>query len=341
MPAIYPSLFVLLLISAVQPSGFAQKTGAGETNTTGQLKSVRQFSSAQDVRGPWHPVLNKTLDILAGPKEGEPAPPSTLQEPVALTTDSMHRVLVTDAKGFVHIFDFLHGEYSHLQGGDLRSPSGIATDRQDNVYVSDASLRTVLIYSPKEKFIRYLKKPNGNESYFDTPRGIAVDADSEHIYVCDTARHMIIMLDKKGRVLATFGKRGGGTGPGEFKSPTQVVATGGELFVLDSGNGRVQILDLRGHFRKAITIVDAPRSAGLAVDRDKNIYVSDAELNRLQVFNHDGRLLYSFGQSGPAVEQLEGISGLWVDSGHCLYGIDSKNKRVQLFQIGEKDAGGC
>jgi hypothetical protein len=35
-----------------------------------------------------------------------------------------------------------------------------------------------------------------------------------HIYVCDSRRHMIIMLDKKAHILGHFGKRWGGMGPG-------------------------------------------------------------------------------------------------------------------------------
>jgi DNA-binding beta-propeller fold protein YncE len=339
MPTRRALSLVLLLSAAALPVSPAQSKG--EKRSTAQLSFVRQFSSAEDVRGPSHPILNKTVDILAGPKEGQSAAPSALQEPIAVTTDSMHRVLVTDAKGFVHVFDFILGEYFHLQGGDLRSPLGIATDAEDNVYVSDTSLHTVLIYGPKGKFIGYLKKLRGNESYFDTPRGIAVDPGSEHVYVCDTTRHMVIMFDKKGHALATFGKRGGGTAPGEFRFPTGIVATADELFVLDSGNARVQILDLRGHFRKEIRVVDTGRNVALAVDKDKDIYVSDPDLNWLQVFSHDGQALYTFGQSGSGVGQFEGISGLWVDSGHCLYVVDRTNKRVQLFQIGGQDGGNC
>jgi len=332
---------ILLLLSNAAPPLSSPQPKSGE-RSSGRLGFVRQFSSAHDVSGPSHPILNKTVDILAGPKEEQSAAPSALQEPAAVTTDSVHRIFVADVKGVVHVFDFVRGEYSHLEGGDhLRSPLGIATDTEDNVYVSDSGLRTVLIYGPKGKFIRYLKKARGNESYFDTPRGIAVDPGLGHIYVCDASRHMVIMLDKQGRVLATFGKRGGGTAPGEFRFPTEVVARGDELFVLDSGNARIQILDLRGHFRKEITVFDVVHSTGLAVDKDGNIYVSDPELNRLQVFNDDGQLLYWFGQGGAGIGQFDGISGLWVDSGHCLYVADGKNKRVQLFQIGGQGAGSC
>jgi sugar lactone lactonase YvrE len=149
------------------------------------------------------------------------------------------------------------------------------------------------------------------------------------------------MLDKKGRVLSRFGKRGGGNGPAEFKYPTQVAAAGDEIVVLDSGNYRIQILDLHGHFRKEIRFSDASNRAGLAVDNDKNIYVTDPQLDRLQVFSRDGQSLYDFGQIGPEPGHFRGISGAWVDSGHCLYVVDTYNKRVQLFQISGPDPSRC
>jgi hypothetical protein len=163
---------------------------------------------------------------------------------------------------------------------------------------------------------------------------------TEHIYVCGTPRHMIIILDKKGHVLATLGKRGGGTAPGEFNNPTQVVSTAREIVVLDAGNSRVQILDQRGHFQREIPLAYVGYRAALAVDGEDNIYVNP-ELDRLQVFDANGQLLYSFGEHGTGAGQFNGISGAWVDAGHCLYLVDTNNKRVQLFQIAGVGAGGC
>jgi DNA-binding beta-propeller fold protein YncE len=210
-----------------------------------------------------------------------------------------------------------------------------------SISISDSNLQTIFVYDSAGKFTHYLKKARGHESYFDTPRGIAVDPATEHIYVCDTGRHMVIALDAKGRVLARFGKRGGGSGPGDFRFPSQVVASGDEIIVLDSGNFRLQILDGQGQFRKEIRLAAANQGAGLAMDGDRNIYVSDPELNRVQVFNHDGKLLYDFGQPGSDAGQFKGMSGLWIDSGHCLYVADSYNKRVQLFQIAGIDSVRC
>ena len=78
------------------------------------------------------------------------------------------------------------------------------------------------------------------------------------------------------------------------------------------------------------------------MDGAGNIYVSDPQLNHVQVFSHDGQLLYTFGETGTGVGQFNGVSGLWVDSGHCLYAADTNNKRVQLFELGPlPSSGGC
>ncbi len=69
---------------------------------------------------------------------------------------------------------------------------------------------------------------------------------------------------------------------------------GGELFVLDAGNTRIQILDTAGHFRRTIYLVNASRRTGLALDNQGNIYVSDPVLNQIQVFSREGRRLYTF-----------------------------------------------
>jgi DNA-binding beta-propeller fold protein YncE len=307
-----------------------------------RLRFVREFASAQDVKRA-HPVVERTLDIIAGQKPDEPHS-DVLQTPYAVTTDPEHRVFVTDVvAGKVHIFDFCRSKYSVLQDGGerLRRPVGVAADGKGNVYVTESDARAILVYDAKGKFRRYLKESRGSESYFEAPWGIAIDPATGRIYVCDSPRHMVIVLDRKGRVLDRFGKRGGGTGPGEFRYPTQVVASGGELMVLDSGNHRVQILDVRGHFRGEIKVGYTDDRTGLAVDNERNIYVTDTVLNRVRVFNHDKQLLYEFGRSGKKASEFNGASGMWVDSGHSLYVVDARNKRIQAFQIDGQGAGGC
>jgi DNA-binding beta-propeller fold protein YncE len=341
----HQAIILLLLILVAGISGaHAQNAGSGaaNTNASNPLRFVRQFSSAQDVRRGLPPIVNRSLDIIAGAKEKEPVL-EALQHPFGVTTDSSQRIWITDpGAGAVHIFDFVHSKYAVLQDPNhLRSPLGIAADRDGNIYVTDIGAGNVFVYDSAGKFMPSLKPSRGHESYFESPWGIAVDPVTERIYVCDAARHMVIALDRKGHVLAHFGPRGGGRGPAEFRYPTQVAVAGDEIAVLDSGNARVQILDAQGHFIREIGLTGTNKRAGLAIDNKKNVYVTDPELNRLVVFNHDGDRLYDFGEIGDQPGQFSGISGIWVDSRNCLYVVDSQNKRVQLFQIDRSDSAGC
>lgn len=310
--------------------------------TAANLTFVRAFSSADDVRGPLHPVLDKTLDIIAGPKD--PAPRvEALHSPSAVTTDSNDRIFVADPNAkTVHIFDFVHSKYGILEGGSdrLSSPLSLAVDGQDNLYVIDQGSRTILVYDSAGKFRRSLGKLSGGESYFESPAGIAIDLTTGHIYVCDTRRHMVVIMSDQGQLVGKVGKRGGGDQPGEFKLPTRVVAMAGELFVLDAGNARVQILDAAGRYRRSVNLAYADHRTGLAVDKQGRIYVSDPVLNQIKVFSHEGQPMYIFDPSTIKGANFSHPSGMWAQGG-CLYVVDSRSNRVGLFQIGGVDGPQC
>jgi DNA-binding beta-propeller fold protein YncE len=71
----------------------------------------------------------------------------------------------------------------------------------------------------------------------------------------------------------------------------------------------------------------------LALDAQKNIYVSNLQLDSIDVFTYAGHFLYRFGGIGTASGEFSRPSGMWVESGNRLYVADMNNKRVQLFEI--------
>jgi len=305
------------------------------------LSFVRAFSSADDLGA--HPILNRALDIIAGPKEPETRV-DVLQSPSALTTDSNHRIFVADPDAkTVHVFDFIHSKYSRLAGGGGHpvTPISLAVDGRDNLYVADRSSRTVLIYDSAGKFSGYLGKLNGGESYFESPASIAIDRTTGRTYVSDTLRHMVIITDNRGGLIHKIGKRGGGDQPGEFKLPGQVVVGGGELIVLDVGNKRIQIFDTAGYFRRSINLTWADNRTGLALDEQGNIYVSDPDLNEIRVFRQEGQLLYILDLGTIEGTDFSHPLAMWVDAGYCLYVVDSQSNRVGLFQISGQHARQC
>ena len=309
-----------------------------------RLSFVRAFSSADEVRRE-HPIVGLTLDILAGHKDPETRV-DALQSPSAVTTDSTHRIFVADpGANVVHVFDFIHSKYSRLErggGGDRPvTPISLAVDGRDNLYVADRNSRTVLIYDSAGKFRGYLGKVNGGESYFESPASITIDRATGRIYVSDTLRHMVIIMDDRGRLITKIGKRGGGDQPGEFRLPGQAVVSGGELFVIDAGNARIQILDTAGQFRRTINLPWADNRTGLAVDSRGNIYVSDPVLDQIRVYDHEGQSLYIFDPGTIKGANFSHPLGMWVDEGYCLYVVDSQRNRVGLFQISGQNAREC
>jgi len=149
---------------------------------------------------------------------------------------------------------------------------------------------------------------------------------------------MVVMLDADGNILARIGSGASGSGAGEFAAPTDVVVRGQELFVLDSQNYRIQVLDLAGHFRGSIH-PEYPESIGPAlafsVDSEGRIYL-DGPLDTVRVFRRDGRLLLRFGETGTGYGQFNRPSGIWIDSSDRIHVADTGNNRVQSLEWGIK-----
>jgi hypothetical protein len=75
------------------------------------------------------------------------------------------------------------------------------------------------------------------------------------------------------------------------------------------------------------------RPADVTWDRAGNIYVADGfgPNNRIAKFTKDGNFVKSWGQTGSAQGQFNGIRGIASDGSGILYVADAGNKRIQVF----------
>lgn len=146
--------------------------------------------------------------------------------------------------------------------------------------------------------------------------------------------HNVSRLQGSG-VAWTVGTRG--VGAGQFNFPVALAADRkGRLFVVDRGNARVQVLDVRDG-RLLGTFGSRGEGPGqflmpryIAVSGDR-VYVSDQLNHRVNVFDLDGKALSSIGTFGVRAGQLNAPRGVAVDSSGTLYVADGGNHRVCTF----------
>jgi DNA-binding beta-propeller fold protein YncE len=167
---------------------------------------------------------------------------------------------------------------------------------------------------------------------------------------------------------------GGGHGNGrcQFHNPRALaVDSVGNIFVADTGNGRIEKFSQDGTFVTSIPISDPN---GIAIDRTGNIYVAeigskhriqklrsdgtfiaewasglygprkiaigpddsiyvvDSGRNRIVKFSTDGEVLATWGSEGTGDGQFRGASSVTVDPiNNKVYVADPLNSRIQVF----------
>ena len=108
------------------------------------------------------------------------------------------------------------------------------------------------------------------------------------------------------------------------------------IVVLDADASRIQVLDLQGRPRTAFKIrsVNAQGTVakmGLAVDDASHIYVSKLS-NDIRINDQEGQLLGSL-ERPTSVATFSQPSGMWIDSTGLIYVADTRNSRVQVFEV--------
>jgi DNA-binding beta-propeller fold protein YncE len=220
-------------------------------------------------------------------------------------------------------------------------------DAADNIYIADSERGLVLVYAPDGKFLRYIGK-RGDESLFHSPTAIAIDRDSGRLFLLDSPRHLLFVLDLEGNILKrvgrprpnALGKVRGETIPMDLDYPTEIAIGNNELVVLDAANSQIHVMDLECNPLALFTISFIPGQSvvdgvGLGVDLTGNIYVSSTRDSRIGIYRRDGRLLGSFGRPGMEIGEFNSPAGLWIDGTNRLYVGDTNNGRVQVFQLSQ------
>jgi len=219
------------------------------------------------------------------------------------------------------------GRIAFSNDGLFRRPVGVAACL-GGLVVSDAESGRVALLDAELELVRWLARD------LERPTGIA--CAGQVVHVVETGRHRLLALDGEGGTKAIGGR---GAEPGRFNFPTALAVDGAELLVGDTLNFRVQRIErFTGTFLDAFgRLGDAPgempRIKSVAVDRAGQVWVSDAHLDRVSLYDREGQLLVSIGRSGSGVGEFSFPAGIAAHADGRVAVVDSLNRRLQIFRV--------
>lgn len=241
------------------------------------------------------------------------------------------KIYVADSGGAsVLVFDRAARTLGRLGLGMLATPIGVAVAANGTVYVADVQKNMVYAFNAEGKAVAAM----GAKESLENPVGLAVNDTLGRLYVTDSKLHTVFVYSLNGEFLFKFE---GGEKGFYYPSGIAVDRRNGTVYVVETQNFRVQVLDQDGRFQRMFgRLGDVPgtfaRPRGIAVDSEGHVYVSDAAFDNFQIFDDQGQLLLFIGGAGSAPGYFLLPAGVFVDQQDRIYVVDASNRRVQVFQ---------
>ncbi|MGC3974250.1 MAG: hypothetical protein QM771_07695 [Nitrospira sp.] len=255
----------------------------------------------------------------------------------------------------------------------LNFPSAVAVDRWGNLYIADTMNHRVRKVDAKTGIITHVAgtgqaRYSGDggpaaQAAINEPTGLAVTDDA--LYIADQSNNRIRRVDFATGIITTAAGDGSAAYSGDQVSAVQAslagpsgVAVGddGLLYVADTFNSRIRSVDPAtgqiatvagdgGSYRyqgpEEPASPSLSRPAGLAVDHDGNVYITDSDSHLIRLWN--GRTKTITRLSGTGVAQFGGDGGdalagslsypfgVAVDAAGTVYVADTFNHRIRVL----------
>jgi DNA-binding beta-propeller fold protein YncE len=123
--------------------------------------------------------------------------------------------------------------------GDFAKPTGVAVDKEGNLYVADTLNDRIEVFDADGLFIRTWGKNGDGPGYFARPKGVAIDSDG-HVWVADGMQDRVQVFTNEGQLLIAIG--GHGILPGQFQGLVNVASDTkrNRIYTSEIYPGRVQ-----------------------------------------------------------------------------------------------------
>ena len=236
--------------------------------------------------------------------------------------------------------DRLAGEQGQTERYDVKTfpfqllgPFGMAFDSKGLVYVADQKVGAVFIFNAETRDVQLIR--NGYEAHFGLINGLAID-DDDRLFVSDGKLHRVLVFNSKHEVVNQIDQ--GLVDPVGLAIDTE----NRFLYVVDTQQDQVMVFDAdtmklirkigtggKNHWLTTPGDFGAPSS--VALDKDRNVYVTDTMNNRVEIFDADGQFIGMFGQHGDGPGYFARPKGIAIDSDGHIWVADAFQDRVEVF----------
>lgn len=260
-------------------------------------------------------------------------------------------VYVPDSRNSkVYVFN-IDGDLQYTFGEDiLVTPLYVARNPADGYfYVSDRRTRSIQIFQFDGEHVGEFD-PNLPEDQLPTfptggvpwvPLAIAFDADGT-MYVTDLLKgHRVLAFGPDGAFMWSSGTTGiaesATSNPGYFQFPNGVKAHEGEVWVADSNNRRLKILNPEGEPIRIIPTQGLPRGFDFvtlgSTEETPTTYatVADTLSHDVTFWTEEGERQLTFGQRGILEGEFAYPNDVSVGQRNRIFVTDSANGRVQVW----------
>ncbi len=285
----------------------------------------------------------------------------TLQDPAGIAINAAGDIYVSDAAAH-RIYRYNSaGELEEEIGsagegpGEFEQPGALALDAAGNIYIADIGNNRVQVLDPEGHFLRQVGNREEFSSFFssqddyDTPLGGIAATGSGGLYLTlkgayyDITDNQLRKYSPEGRLDLKLGSVLEGTiDLVPFTWPEALaVDKKGTVYMAHGANGvgKIIVIPMEGNTPVAEEILQFGNlgkgkgefmhtPAGICVDGQGDIYVSDTHNDRIQVFDAQGRWLLMFNLKDTEEGELSNPGPLTLDKEGNLYVVDRGHARV-------------
>jgi DNA-binding beta-propeller fold protein YncE len=231
--------------------------------------------------------------------------------------------------------------------GQLDGPVGLAINQTSgDIYVGDYANNRIEEFSSTGTWLATIGSKGTAGGDFSSPQGITIDSSGD-VWVADYGNNRIQELSSSGTFMLAIGwgvKDGkaeaetctssceagiSGSGNGQMANPAALTFSGGNLYVADYSNNRIDEFSTAGAYvsqfgSKGTATGEFEGPHDMATEAASgDLYVVDKGNNRVQKFSAAGAFISTFGTDGSGNGQLEHPDGMTTTSSGSVYVNDS------------------